>query len=208
MVLSGLFHLYELVQACTSLYKLKKVSCKFTDVPYYIGWETIFKVLGSVSRPALSDPTSQSDPSSPGRGRPPLLRDLQERGFSALIKISSNCMTLMCDALAALSPEHLRLCISTLGQFGRQAEKNIVSSGASRTRYRRRGQEVDHEQAYSALWMHLLSLLFEILRLCAWARFRPCLGPCSCMVPRLALTRGTSACGRSHSRCLTRSRRT
>jgi hypothetical protein len=31
MVLSGLFHLYELVQACTSLYKLKKVSCKFTD---------------------------------------------------------------------------------------------------------------------------------------------------------------------------------
>jgi hypothetical protein len=27
----------------------------------------------------------------------------------------------MCDALAALSPEHLRLCISTLGQFGRQA---------------------------------------------------------------------------------------
>jgi hypothetical protein len=28
--------------------------------------------------------------------------------------------TLMCDALAALSPEHLRLCISTLWQFGRQ----------------------------------------------------------------------------------------
>jgi hypothetical protein len=31
MVLSGLFRLYELVQARTSLYKLKKVLCKFTD---------------------------------------------------------------------------------------------------------------------------------------------------------------------------------
>jgi hypothetical protein len=40
---------------------------------------------------------------------------------------------------------------------------------------------------------------------CAWARFRPCLGPYSCMVPLLALTHGTSACGRSRSRCLTRS---
>jgi hypothetical protein len=37
MVLSGLFHLYELVRARTSLYtgKLKKVLCKFTDVPLY-----------------------------------------------------------------------------------------------------------------------------------------------------------------------------
>jgi len=35
-------------------------------------------------------------------------------------------MTLMCDALAELSPKHLRLCISTLGQFGRQAGTNTA----------------------------------------------------------------------------------
>jgi hypothetical protein len=49
-------------------------------------------------------------------------------GYSALIKISFQCMTLMCNTLVALSLEHLRLCISTLGQpeFGRQADTNIV----------------------------------------------------------------------------------
>ena len=49
-------------------------------------------------------------------------------GYSALIKISFQCMTLMCNTLVALSLEHLRLYISTLGQpeFGRQADTNIV----------------------------------------------------------------------------------
>ena len=32
---------------------------------------------------------------------------------------------LICNALAALSPEHLRLCISTLREFGRQSDTNI-----------------------------------------------------------------------------------
>jgi len=36
-------------------------------------------------------------------------------------------MTLMCDGLAAaLSPEHLRLCTSTLGQFGPQAVAKVA----------------------------------------------------------------------------------
>jgi hypothetical protein len=136
-----------------------------------VGWETIFEVLGSVCRPAPSDHAWPSTPSSPGapRSRPPPLGYLQEKGYSALIKIAFQCMTLMCDALAALSPEHLRLCISTLGQFGRQADTNIALTAAESLFWgvsdaiQAKRREADHEPAYSALWMHLL---LEILRLC------------------------------------------
>ena len=140
-----------------------------------VGWETIFEVLGSVCRPAHSDPASQSAPSSPGppRGRPLPLGYLQEKGYSALIKIAFQCMTLMCDGLAVLSPDHLRLCISTLGQFGRQADTNIALTAAESLFWgvsdaiQAKRREADHEPEYSALWMHLL---LEILRLCADAR--------------------------------------
>jgi len=43
-----------------------------------------------------------------------------------LIKIAFQHMMLMCDALAELSPKHLRLCISMLGQFRRQADTNTA----------------------------------------------------------------------------------
>jgi hypothetical protein len=131
-----------------------------------VGWETIFEVLGSVCRPA---PSAELVPS----GRPPPLGYLQEKGYSALIKIAFQCMTLMCDGLAALSPEHLRLCICTLGQFGRQADTNIALTAAESLFWgvsdaiQAKRREADHEPAYSALWMHLL---LEILRLCADAR--------------------------------------
>jgi len=90
-----------------------------------------------------------------------------------LIKIAFQCMTLMCDALAALSPDNLRLCISTLGQFGRQADTNIALTAAESLFWgvsdaiQAKRREADHEPAYSALWMHLL---LEILRLCDDAR--------------------------------------
>jgi hypothetical protein len=140
-----------------------------------VGWETIFEVLGSVCRPAPSDPALYLAPpeSGPSRGRPPPLGYLEEKGYSALIKIAFQCMTLMCDALAALSPEHLRLCISTLGQFGRQTDTNIALTAAESLFWgvsdaiQAKRREADHEPAYSALWMHLL---LEILRLCADAR--------------------------------------
>src|SRR5260221_8378315 len=79
-------------------------------------------------------------------------------------------MTLMCDVLSAPSPEHLRLCIRTLGQFGRQADTNIALTAAESLFWgvsdaiQAKRREADHEPAYSALWMHLL---LEILRLCA-----------------------------------------
>ncbi|KAI9435094.1 hypothetical protein H4582DRAFT_1817945 [Lactarius indigo] len=136
-----------------------------------VGWETIFEVLGSVCRPAIVD-TTQLSPGAP-RGRPPPLGYLQEKGYSSLIKIAFQCMTLMCDALAALSPEHLRLCISTLGQFGRQADTNIALTAAESLFWgvsdaiQAKRREAAQEPAYSALWMHLL---LEILGLCADAR--------------------------------------
>jgi C-terminal region of Mon2 protein len=136
-----------------------------------VGWETIFEVLGSVCRPAPSDPALQSSPPSPEsfRMRPPPLTHLQEKGYSVLIKIAFQCMTLMCDSLSVLSPDHLRLCITTLGQFGRQADTNIALTAAESLFWgvsdaiQAKRREADHEPAYSALWMHLL---LEILRLC------------------------------------------
>ncbi len=107
------------------------------------------------------------------RGRPTPLGYLQEKGYSALIKIAFQCMTLMCDGLSALSPEHLRLCISTLGQFGRQADTNIALTAAEilfwgvSDAIQAKRREADHEPAHSAPWMHLL---LEILCLCADAR--------------------------------------
>ena len=99
---------------------------------------------------------------------------------------------------------------SLVGRAG-QADTNIALALAASPFWgvsdaiQTKRREVDHEPAYSALWMHLL---LDILRLCADARFRPCSGPCSRMVPRLASISGTSACGRSRSRCSIRSRRT
>ncbi|KAH8990427.1 hypothetical protein EDB86DRAFT_3244911 [Lactarius hatsudake] len=93
-----------------------------------VGWETIFEVLGSVCRPAVVG-IPQLSPGGP-RGRPLPLGYLQEKSCSSLNKIAFQCMMLMCDALAALSPEHLRLCITTLGQFGRQADTNIALTAA------------------------------------------------------------------------------
>ena len=124
-----------------------------------VGWETIFEVLGSVCRPAVADTAPPHAPSSPGtpRPRPPPLGYLQEKGYSSLIKIAFQCMTLMCDALAALSPEHLRLCISTLGQFGRQADTNIALTAAESLFWgvsdaiQAKRREATQEPAYSAL---------------------------------------------------------
>ena len=109
-----------------------------SDHTLLVGWETII-MLSCVTRPALSVPPSQWAPSSPGREHSPPLITAGKRLFGANQDRFFQCMTLTCDALAALSPGHLRLCIGTLGQFDQQADTNIalmrrrVSSGASRT---------------------------------------------------------------------------
>jgi hypothetical protein len=76
------------------------------------------QLLGLSPQRTLSDHIWLSAPSLPRApcSCPPLLGYLQEKGYSVLIKIAFQRMTLMCDA--TLSPDHLRLRISMLGQFG------------------------------------------------------------------------------------------
>ncbi|KZV66097.1 hypothetical protein PENSPDRAFT_689284 [Peniophora sp. CONT] len=124
--------------------------------------------------------TDDSAPPSPvvrpgplGMKRPPPLGGSNERGYSALIKSAFQSLTLVCDALSVLSPDHLRLCISTLGAFGRQADTNIALTAAESLFWgvsdaiQAARRTPSSEPAYSALWMHLL---LELAALCADSR--------------------------------------
>ncbi|THH26880.1 hypothetical protein EUX98_g7308 [Antrodiella citrinella] len=141
-----------------------------------VGWETIFEMLGSVCKPANVTPVlgdtiiaSPISPSAAGRGKPPPLGYVNDKGYSSLVKIAFQSLTLVCDSLSQLSPEHLRLCISTLGQFGRQADTNIALTAAESLLWgvsdsiQAKRKDVEKEPEYSALWMFLL---LEILGLC------------------------------------------
>jgi C-terminal region of Mon2 protein len=140
------------------------------------GWETIFEMLGSVCKPVPPNRSGSVDsiqvlntvPAlSVGPGNP------SEKGYAGLVKIAFQSLTLVCDSVSSLSPDHLRLCISTLGQFGRQADTNIALTAAASLlwsvsdaiQYKRK--DVDKEPEYSALWMFLL---LEVLGLCTDAR--------------------------------------
>lgn len=144
-----------------------------------VGWETIFEMLGSVCKPAPAPQNVTSPTLSPslqqelGKNRPPPLGYLNEKGYTSLVKIAFQSLTLVCDSLSSLSPEHLRLCISTLGQFGRQADTNIALTAAESLLWgvsdsiQAKRREEDKEPEYNALWM---SLLLEVLGLCTDAR--------------------------------------
>ena len=154
-----------------------------------VGWEIIFQMLESVCRPtsttSISAPVqlpmhtsvdSLTGPPSPvtkmkllplGLGIP------TEKSYSGLVKIAFQSLTLVCDSVSSLSPEHLRLCISTLGQFGRQADTNIALTAAASLLWsvsdviQSKRKNVDEEPKYSELWMFLL---LEVLGLCADSR--------------------------------------
>ncbi|KAG5638067.1 hypothetical protein H0H81_002035 [Sphagnurus paluster] len=147
-----------------------------------VGWETIFQMLESVCRPTPPprspslDSVSifmQSAPPSPSsmRSKPlPLgLGNPSEKSYTALVKIAFQSLTLVCDSVTALSPEHLRFCISTLGQFGRQADTNIALTAAASLLWsvsdaiQSKRKNADEEPEYSELWMFLL---LEVLGLC------------------------------------------
>ncbi|PFH47539.1 hypothetical protein AMATHDRAFT_151886 [Amanita thiersii Skay4041] len=151
-----------------------------------VGWETVFHMLESVCRPApparsaSSDsvsvlgsppsPTSRLKPSLPGVGIP---GTSAEKGYTALVKIASQSLTLVVDSVSSLPPEHLRLCISTLGQFGRQADTNIALTAAASLMWsvsdaiQAKRKDVEQEPQYSELWM---LLLLEELGLCTDVR--------------------------------------
>ena len=81
---------------------------------------------------------------------------MMEKCCFALIRIAFRCVTLICDSLSALSPEHPCLCINRLGLSGQQVE-TIVALTA-------RGPLL--ELACNALWPRLL---LEIPCLCQHA---------------------------------------
>ena len=153
-----------------------------------VGWEIIFQMLESVCRPTLTPNTStpvqppshvssdsvtvSTGPPSPVARTKPLPLGLgipTEKSYSGLVKIAFQSLTLVCDSVSSLSPEHLRLCISTLGQFGKQADTNIALTAAASLLWsvsdviQSKRKNIDEEPKYSELWMFLL---LEVLGLC------------------------------------------
>lgn len=145
-----------------------------------VGWEKIFEMLASVCKPAMPSRLGTSDvfstpasPSTPRRPPPLGLGFVNERGYSALVKIAFQSLTLVCDSISSLSSDHLRLCISTIGHFGRQADTNIALTAAESLLWgvsdaiQAKRKDSETEPEYSALWMYLL---LEVLGLCTDAR--------------------------------------
>lgn len=155
---------------------------QFSGHTLVIGWDTIFGMLGNVCKPvaipisstvddvvSIKSPVS-SVPSTPQRFRPP---PLQTKNNSVLVRIAFQSMTLMCDSLDVLSPEHLRLCITTLGLFGRQPDTNIALTAAESLLWsvsdsvQAKRSDPAKEEEYNQLWMFLL---LELLGLCSDSR--------------------------------------
>ena len=143
-----------------------------------VGWGSIFEMLGSVCKPPVLARTVSSDSVSTlslhdHRPKPLQLGYNNERGYTALVKIAFQSLKLVCDSVSSLSPEDLRLCISTLGQFGRQADTNIALTAAESLLWsvsdsiQSKRKDAEEEPEYSALWMFLL---LEVLGLCTDAR--------------------------------------
>ncbi|KAG9095186.1 hypothetical protein FS749_010913 [Ceratobasidium sp. UAMH 11750] len=155
---------------------------QFSGHTLVVGWDTIFAMLGNVCKPAailtsstVDDVTSikspvSSVPSTPQRFRPP---PLQPKNSNVLVRIAFQSMTLMCDSLDVLSPEHLRLCITTLGLFGRQPDTNIALTAAESLLWsvsdsvQAKRSDPAKEGEYNQIWMFLL---LELLGLCSDSR--------------------------------------
>ena len=165
-----------------------------------VGWEIIFEMLGSVCKPAIPSVSESSDSlnstSTVGTSRPklPPLGYFNERGYTSLVKIAFQSLTLVCDSLTSLSPEHLCLCIKTLGQFGKQADTNIALTAAASLLWgvsdsiQAKRKDTEKEPEYSALWMFLLE---ELLGLCTDSRPEVRVGAIQTLFRTLQLYGGT-----------------
>ncbi|KIY67422.1 hypothetical protein CYLTODRAFT_422528 [Cylindrobasidium torrendii FP15055 ss-10] len=134
-----------------------------------VGWEIIFEMLESVCK--LSTPV---EPESSGGKLTSLGLGLPSgKSLTSLVKIAFQSLTLVCDSITALSSDQIRLCIRTLGQFGKQSDTNIALTAAASLLWsvsdtiqgKRKDQQ--EEESYSDLWMFLL---LEILGLCTDGR--------------------------------------
>ncbi|KAG2129622.1 hypothetical protein DEU56DRAFT_741289 [Suillus clintonianus] len=146
---------------------------------FVVGWGSIFEMLGSICKPAALSRSQSVDSISTlslqetPRQKPLPLIYVSDRGYTALVKIAFQSLKLVCDSVSVLSPEDLRLCIKTLGQFGRQADTNIALTAAESLLWsvsdsiQAKRKDAEMEPEYSALWM---CLLLEVLGLCTDAR--------------------------------------
>ncbi|KAG2037155.1 hypothetical protein BDR03DRAFT_1092081 [Suillus americanus] len=146
---------------------------------FVVGWGSIFEMLGSICKPAALSRSQSVDSISTlslqetPRQKPLSLGYVNDRGYTALVKIAFQSLKLVCDSVSVLSPEDLRLCIKTLGQFGRQADTNIALTAAESLLWsvsdsiQAKRKDAEMEPEYSALWM---CLLLEVLGLCTDAR--------------------------------------
>ncbi len=136
------------------------------------GWEIIFNILSSVCSHSFAS-TNKKQPNGQaatgiGKGRPPPIVASMDKGNPMLIRIAFQSLTLICDSLGLLGPDQLRLCIRTLGLFGRQADTNVALTSATSLLWgvsdaiqtlRKSGQK---EEELNSLWMALLTELFGL----------------------------------------------
>ena len=165
-----------------------------------VGWEIIFEMLGSVCKPAIpsvsesSDSLNSTSTVEASKPKPPPLGYFSEKGYTSLVKIAFQSLTLVCDSLTSLSPEHLRLCIKTLGQFGKQADTNIALTAAASLLWgvsdsiQAKRKDTEKEPEYSVLWMFLLD---ELLGLCTDSRPEVRVGAIQTLFRTLQLYGGT-----------------
>lgn len=165
-----------------------------------VGWEIIFEMLSSVCKPTIppvyESPDSLGSPPTVETSKPklPPLGYVSEKGYTSLVKIAFQSLTLVCDSLTSLSPEHLRLCIKTLGQFGKQADTNIALTAAASLLWgvsdsiQAKRKDTEKEPEYSSLWMFLLE---ELLELCTDSRPEVRVGAIQTLFRTLQLYGGT-----------------
>jgi len=165
-----------------------------------VGWEIIFEMLSSVCKPATpsisksSDSLDSTSTVEVPKPKPPPLGYVNEKGYTSLVKFAFQSLTLVCDSLTSLSPEHLRLCIKTLGQFGKQADTNIALTAAASLLWgvsdsiQAKRKDTEKEPEYSTLWMFLLE---ELLGLCTDSRPEVRVGAIQTLFRTLQLYGGT-----------------
>lgn len=165
-----------------------------------VGWEIIFEMLSSVCKPVTPSVSESSDTLNSAHSvegfkpKLPPLGYVNERGYTSLVKIAFQSLTLVCDSLTSFSPEHLRLCIKTLGQFGKQADTNIALTAAASLLWgvsdtiQAKRKDTEKEPEYSALWMFLLE---ELLGLCTDSRPEVRVGAIQTLFRTLQLYGGT-----------------
>lgn len=143
-----------------------------------VGWDVIFEILGSVCetdamKRDVGFQPSVSTKSMIRRPKSLILGQSNDRVDAVLARIAFESLKLVCDTVSTLSPQNLRLCISTLGQFGRQVDTNIALTSAGSLLWgisdsiQAKRKEIEREPEYSELWMFLL---LELLGLCTDAR--------------------------------------